>query len=265
MRLGPAIKRLAIASGLYRTARGLARRVRGRERAYFQADVGFYRALLPECALCFDVGANIGEKSEALLRAGCRVVAVEPHPLVVPELRARCGWSPDWHLVVAAAGSRSAVATLYAHAAHGQSSLAPDWEEGRVIATFPVPVVTLDALADHFGRPDYCKLDVEGWELEVLLGLTHPVPLLSFEFHLTKRDIRKTDACLELLAAMGPAEVNVTPAERAEFHWPQWRPLADFPVWFPGELSRTLPGHPYGDIYVRRTGQQAGETAPVPH
>jgi hypothetical protein len=43
-----------------------------------------------------------------------------------------------------------------------------------------------------FQLPYYCKIDVEGWEYEVLLGFSHAIPLMSFEFHLSERGVAKT-------------------------------------------------------------------------
>jgi FkbM family methyltransferase len=213
-------------------------------------DVELFRSLLPPGALCFDVGANIGEKSEALLDAGARVVAFEPNPQVLPELRARCRHRSNWSVVATALGSGPAIATLRAQESHGQSSLSESWE-GKVIATYKVPVVTLDSAIQCFGAPFFCKIDVEGWELEVLMGLTQPIPLLSFEFHLNERDIAKTGGCLRKLAQFGPSRINITPAESSSFHFDDWIPLAQFLAWFPGDLDRTLPGYRYGDIFVR--------------
>jgi len=251
MPLLAAIKRVSIAAGLYRPARALSRRLRRFQLRDFRAHVELYRSFLPPGALCFDVGANIGERSEALLEAGARVVAFEPNPLALPELKARCSHHKNWTLVTAALGSRAAIATLHARESSGQSSLAADWE-GKVIATYHVPVVTIDAAIQAFGSPVYCKIDVEGWELEVLNGLTQPIPVLSFEFHLTDRDITKTRACLEKLAQFGSSHANITPHETASYHWADWMPLTQLVRWFPGDLRQTLPGFPYGDIFVRR-------------
>jgi FkbM family methyltransferase len=203
--LSTRIKHLSIAVGLYRSARWLLRSIRPQERQTFREDFELYRALLPAGALAFDVGANIGEKSEALLRTGARVVAFEPNRLVVPELRARCGAHEAWTLVEAALGSGPRVAILHARRSHGQSSLAKDWEDGQVIASFPVPVVTLDAAIECFGRADYCKIDVEGWELEVLNGLTQPINLISFEFHLDDKGVRNARSCLHGSPSSGRA------------------------------------------------------------
>jgi FkbM family methyltransferase len=249
--LSTRIKQLSIAVGLYRPARRLSRIIRPHERREFRGDVELYRSLLPPGALCFDVGANLGDKSEAMLRSGARVVAFEPNPLVVPELRARCGADKDWNLVEAALGSGPRIAILHAQKIHSQSSLAQGWENGKVIARFPVPVVTLDAAIEGFGLPDYCKIDVEGWELEVLTGLTQPVPLISFEFHLDDNGVRNARSCLERLAKFGPSRLNITPAESSTFHFKEWLPLEGFLERFPGNVISTLPGNPYGDMFVK--------------
>src|SRR5262245_16345667 len=187
-------------TGLYRPMRGLYRRVHPSRLRALQGDVDLYRTLLPPDALCFDVGANTGEKSEALLLAGAaRVVAFEPNPAVLSELRARCDRWKNWTGAEVALGSAAGFATLYARKSSQQSSLLDDWEEGEVTGACHVPVLTLDSAIEHFGLPFYGKIDVEGWELEVLKGLNQPLPLISFEFHLNERDVRKTVACLERL------------------------------------------------------------------
>jgi hypothetical protein len=53
-----------------------------------------------------------------------------------------------------------------------------------------VNVATLDSLIDEFGVPDYAKIDVEGFDLEVLRGLSRPIPLLSFEYNSQSELIR---------------------------------------------------------------------------
>lgn len=244
------VKHLSIATGMYGPARALYRRLRPSRLRAFRDAIAFYRALLAPGALCFDVGANIGEKSEALLRAGARVVAIEPNPAVIPELRARCDHQERWFLISSAVGSRPGIATLYQRAAHGQSSLVKEWQ-GRHVGACPVPVITLDDVIAHFGLPAYCKIDVEGWELEVLQGLSRPVSLLSLEFHLDDRGIAKTSACLERLAEFGPARVNFTISENHRFRLAEWLGLEEFLRRFPDELQAVCPGHHYGDIFVR--------------
>jgi FkbM family methyltransferase len=210
-----------------------------------------YSRLLARDALCFDIGANIGETSEAMLKAGARVVAFEPNPEVRAELRARCGHHERWVMVEAALGRESAVARLYSRENHGQSGLSRDWGGSRINATHFVPVVTLDAAIETFGLPFYCKIDTEGWELPVLQGLTQCIPMLSFEFHLNERGIGATHQCLQWLSSLGFDRVNLVPAEDSTFHFTEWVPINTFNQWFPGDLIDSLPGDTYGDIYVQ--------------
>ncbi len=68
------LKRASIATGLYRPVRALHTRFHAAPRERHRDDVAFYRRWIPAGALCFDVGANIGDKSDAMLAAGLRVV-----------------------------------------------------------------------------------------------------------------------------------------------------------------------------------------------
>jgi len=257
--LSHAAKRIALASGLYRPARWLSTRVRSGQLQSFREEVSLYRSLLPADALCFDVGANIGDKSEALLAAGARrVIAFEPNPRVVPELRARFGHDQRWTMIEAAIGRGPSIQTFYANAIHNISSMKRDWSSmqgewgGQVVSELEVVVMTLDAAIDTWGVPDYCKIDVEGWEFEVLSCLTQPIPLVSFEFHLNTAGVERAQTCLRRLAELEPtARINLTPADTSRFHFSEWRSLVDFINWFPGDLRQTLPGPAYGDLFVK--------------
>lgn len=244
------LKRLAISTGFYGPARFLQRHVFARQRLeQFRADLEFYGRLVQPGALCFDVGANIGDKSEILLRLGARVVAFEPQPDCIRELRIRCKRFPQLTTISAAVGSTSAVATLYTRQFSGQSSLLPNWE-GQVVGSYDVPVVTLDAAIARYGVPDYCKIDVEGWELEVLRGLSCPIPLVSFEYHLESGDLAKARACLDRLSELGRATVNIAAAEGAQLRFSSWMPLDEFREWFPAGVVGESHAR-YGDIFVR--------------
>jgi FkbM family methyltransferase len=47
-------------------------------------------------------------------------------------------------------------------------------------------MTTMDTLISLYGKPDYCKIDVEGFEINVLKGLNIPLNLVSFEYHLDR-------------------------------------------------------------------------------
>lgn len=243
-------KQLSLKIGLYRQARMLHRLAVRKERRRFKQDLRFYANLIAPGSLCFDVGANTGAKSEALLRAGATVVAFEPQPECVRELQARCRPYRDRLLVRRAAlGAESGQEVLYLRESSGQSSLLSDWE-GIPKGTITTPVTTLDLAIAEFGKPAYCKVDVEGYELNVMRGLSQAIPLISLEYHLQERQIQTCLLCLEYLAKLGVLHINLTPAETLALTFANWLTPAEFREAFPNKVG-LLPGHHYGDLFIR--------------
>ncbi len=238
--------------GLYRVARTVYRQVANREGLrLLKAQTEVYRAFVRPGDLCFDIGANRGVKSEALLRAGARVVAVEPQPVCVAELRQRLGHSPEFQCVESAVGGEVGTATLHIAAVDVLSSVRPDWYgmEGEWVSSITVPMTTLDALIAIHGAPRYCKIDVEGLELDVLRGLTQRLPHLSFEFHIEPALNPVTVACLRRLSELGQYEANVSRKEAPELVG-RWLPADRFIEHFETRIA-TDPDFDYGEIYAR--------------
>jgi FkbM family methyltransferase len=215
-----------------------------------------YAPFVPPGALAFDVGAHAGSRVRAFRRLGARVVAVEPQPDFVRLLQRLYGRDPQVAIVAAAVGRADGEATL--HASEGTptvATLSPAWAARvgadasfRGVRWTPgprVPVTTLDALIAQHGRPDFVKLDVEGYEAEALAGLAAPVPALSFEYLAAARDVALD--CVERLGALGRYEYNWSVGERQRLAERAWLE--------PGAIRaflRALPdGSGSGDVYAR--------------
>lgn len=181
-------------------------------------------------SLVFDVGANIGERTRVLLSLGAEVVAVEPQPNCVTSLR---GISDERLTVEAVAlGAVKGTAPMRVATASTISSMSEGWitsvkDSGRFAEhewgePITVDVTTLDALLDRYGVPDFCKVDVEGYESEVIAGLTRPLPVLSFEF--TPEWATDTLRVVQQLRELGMERFNLSIGESHELVWEDWRP-----------------------------------------
>ncbi len=221
-----------------------------------RAHRSFYRQFIKPGDLCFDVGAHVGNHVRTMLKLGARVVAVEPQPRFQWLLRRLYGENPEVTLVDKALGAAPGEAQLYVSSRYPTvTTLSRDWIKsvGRA-ASFSevswdgrvtVEITTLDALIAQHGRPSYCKIDVEGFEPEVLKGLGAPLPSLSFEFIPAALD--GAFACIERLLDLGDYEFNVSMGEQMRFELPQWSDAGALGAWLDNLAIYDLSG----DVYCR--------------
>src|SRR5262249_21672789 len=86
-----------------------------------------------------------------------------------------------------------------------------------------VPTYTLDEMIALHGKPQYIKIDAEGYDYEVLRGLSQSVPYISFECHDDRQDqIEMAINCINYLSSLGELAINITPAENLVFAYPEW-------------------------------------------
>jgi len=206
--------------------------------------------------LCFDIGAHLGDRLRAWSRLGARVVAVEPHPEMMDWLRRWYGHKINIVLLEQAVSARTGIATLWiSHLTPSLSTISYEWlttvrqnprfAGARWDEQKSVLVTTLDDLIVHYGKPAFCKIDVEGSELDVLQGLSQPLPALSFEY--IPAMIETALGCIERISQLGVYEYNW---RVSEFPWLR------SPVWLePREMAARLqhmkPDSDSGDVYAR--------------
>jgi FkbM family methyltransferase len=216
----------------------------------------FYRRFVPNGGLAFDVGANLGDRTDLLLALGAGVVAVEPQAALADALRRRFGDRIE--LVEAALGPEPGEAELLLASYHTLASLSPDWVDAvRASGRFAeftwdekvvVPMTTLDDLIARFGVPDFCKIDVEGFELEVLRGLSRPVPTLSFEF--TFEQLESRLEAVRHLGGLGMTRFNFSMGESLELALGEWLDASGIEAYL---RSLTASVDVFGDVYAQRS------------
>lgn len=225
-----------------------------------------YAPFLPPGALGFDVGAHVGNRVRCWRALGARVVAVEPQPDLRRVLELLFGRDPEVTILPLALGREPGSARLWVSDRHPTvSTLSAPWV--RRVAVEPgfrgvrwrdggeVAVTTLDDLVQRFGQPDFVKVDVEGFELEVLQGLSRPVSALSFEYLAAARDLALV--CVDRLEALGDYRFNWSTGESHRLASARWLDAAG--------MRSVLAGLPAaagsGDVYARLAEGPLGCTA----
>jgi hypothetical protein len=112
-----------------------------------------------------------------------------------------------------------------------------------------IKIVTLDDLIEKYGLPKFCKIDVEGYELDVLQGLTKTIPALSFEF--SSKQLDKIEQCIsQLLSINSGYKFNVCFGEPYKLHYNNWVDGDQIINAIKQEDSRSAT-HAWGDIYAK--------------
>jgi FkbM family methyltransferase len=229
---------------------------------------GFYRPFIPPGALCFDIGAHAGNRIRTWLKLGARVVAVEPQPDFFRLLEWMYGRSSQVTLQRCALGDKPGTQTLFVSTRSptvssmsrewmNQVQADPRWTGVDWDTQLETRVETLDGLIATHGVPHFCKIDVEGFEPQVLRGLSQAIPGVSFEFIPAARDAAFD--CVDRLSALAEYRFRYSTAE--SMRWaavtPDWLDATRMKAVL-AELPMTAGS---GDVYAVRA---SGQSAPAP-
>jgi FkbM family methyltransferase len=179
----------------------------------------FYKNLLSQIGseLVFDIGANNGDKTAIFAGIAKKVVCVEPNPKSAAILRRRFARNRAIVIVQKGAGASLCVEHLYQFEETSCFNTFSDkWVKAlahpssfavaaaqAVRNKIAVPMTTLDQLVQTHGAPSYVKIDVEGYELSTIRGLSYRIPLISIECNLPEF-LPETLELLSILASRFP-------------------------------------------------------------
>jgi len=219
------------------------------------AMISLYQRWVKPGGLVFDIGANVGNRIDIFLEIGAKIVAVEPQKHCIQILMEKFGNK----IIIENIGLSESEGILEFHIAD-ESTISSfskefitktgssrfrrnEWKE-----TIQVPVSTCDKLIEKYGIPDFCKIDVEGFELEVLKGLNTKIPALSFEYCVPEM-ADNLYACLERINVIDAAALfNYSIGESFSLSLDQWLSFTEFLSYVKEKkFHKSL----YGDIYIQ--------------
>jgi len=212
----------------------------------------FYKQFIKKNSVVFDIGTNEGDYAEIFADLGAKVICLEPHPDYVNKLNLKFSKRKNVLVVPSGIGDKKEVREFHISSFNGpNSSFSEDFRKNsrynyrkwdRVIK---VQMMTLEDLIKKYGKPDFCKVDVEGFEWEVLSSLKEIVPCISFEFLSEMHN--KTQKIVRHLDFLGNARYNISLGMSYRFK---------FKKWLSGDellniLDKNKSKNWYGDIYVK--------------
>ena len=215
----------------------------------------FYQQFIKKGDICFDIGANIGDRTNIFLELGAKVVSVEPQQFCYEVLKKKFGNRIT--LIQKGVGSKNETKDFFISNHNQLSTFSAEWIETLKANRFKdsewnevekVEIITLDSLIEHQGYPTFIKIDVEGFELEVLKGLTQPFKYLSFEFAVPD-NLNNLILCIEQLSNNYNAiEFNYAIMDNAFFALKNWVTIDEIKEII---QSSNFIKNSAGDIYVK--------------
>jgi FkbM family methyltransferase len=221
----------------------------------------FYSQFMGPNDTVFDVGSQYGGRINVFVKLAAKVVGVEPVNMNFDKLATQFAGNPKVHLVHKAMGAAPGKANIRTSIAYPEhlASLSDEFIDvckQRCTDFWPpndywnttqeVEVTTLDALIQEFGKPNFIKIDTEGYEQQVLAGLSQPVRGLSFEF--LSVWVSAAISCVDRCAAIGMTSFNLSTYESFVFESP-WCSAEEMKL----RLSRldNIDNKLFGDVYAR--------------
>jgi FkbM family methyltransferase len=185
--------------------------------------------------LVIDIGANVGNTVEQFLLCSEKVICFEPNPTLAKDLINRFYNRP---VVVDERGVSNKKGKQIFNIANANtiSTFSDDWIHNSRFTysynwdrTVEVETITLDEIIDEYGVPDYVKIDIEGYEYEVLTSFSKLLPETVFAFEWAEEQKNKIHLILEHLLKIGYDKFSHTEADSIKLDSDiEWKSYNDF-------------------------------------
>lgn len=214
----------------------------------------FYNQFIGKNKLFFDIGANIGFKTKVFRSLGINVVAVEPQENCFAILTNKFIEDNKVKLVnKGISNQRGEMKIKISSSSSLISTFSDKWQKDGRFNNFSydkeqmVKVITFDDLVNEYGVPDFVKIDVEGYEYEVISGLNKKIPCLSFEF--TSEFFTDSIKILEHLEKLGFTQFNYGDGEKMKLIFDNWLNKNEFVNYIINQIKENP--NLWGDVYAK--------------
>ncbi len=213
----------------------------------------FYENFIAKNDLVFDVGANFGNRVAIFRAIEADVVAIEPQEKCVDYLKSTY---KDLKIENVGLGAKNEMKFFYEADNSVLSTFSNDYiekvENTRHKTSIwkksnQIQIVTLDELIDKYGNPKFIKIDVEGYEYEVLSGLNQKSGIISFEYNVPELQ-SEVIICIEKLYTLGYDTFNYSVGETMQFHHQHWLDYNSFKKVI---NENAFLKSSFGDVYVK--------------
>jgi FkbM family methyltransferase len=140
-------------------------------------------------SLCFDIGSNKGAYIDANINKFKNFIAVEANPILYNNLLIKYKDLKNISILNHIVSDKKEEKFYICLEADTISTSDPDWVKNSRFSnsfnwkeTEPISTISLDKCIEIYGFPDRIKIDVEGYELNVLKSLTRKVKEICFEW-----------------------------------------------------------------------------------
>ncbi|WP_299098577.1 FkbM family methyltransferase [uncultured Winogradskyella sp.] len=213
--------------------------------------INFYRALIKEKSLCFDIGANIGYKSSILLNLQHHVIGFEPQKNCYYSLLKIQKKHPNFKIKKIAIGAENTELDLFIGSHIEIATLSHKFKSYFTTDNIywnqkeRVKVVTLNSQIEMYGIPDFCKIDAEGYEYEILKNLSYKISIIEFEF--TGGFIEETLQCISKFDDLGDYTFNYMLNEKPKLELKNWISAKEMST----EIKAMDIGNLHGNIFAK--------------
>lgn len=217
----------------------------------------FYKKFINHGDLVFDVGANIGNRVITFLELKADVLAVEPNLDCIKILKKKFGNKIKYENVGLAAQKGELdfhISNVNTLSTFSEKFIKSTTESGRFSGytwekVSKIEVKTLDCLIEKYGTPKFVKIDTEGFDEQVIKGLSKKVSFISFEYVIPelKEELLRT---IEHVIKLGDIDINVSIGESMELHLDEWISGNAFYESIKNESGLYKDMQDFGDVYI---------------